>query len=170
MLLMTYGVKAHKFKINKVFYRVIMIKGYSIKPLSQEEKLSFPSEIKLKLESPFVDARGWIQPLVDVSMESCVLIHSKKGSQRANHFHQTDWHYCYVLSGEIEYYSREVGSDSPPQITKISKGEMFFTGPMEEHTMLFLEDTEFLTFGRNSRAQEVYEADIVRIPSLVKSS
>jgi len=167
---MTYGVKAHKFKINKVFYRVIMIKGYSIKPLSQEEKLSFPSEIKLKLESPFVDARGSIQPLVDVSMESCVLIHSKKGSQRANHFHRTDWHYCYVLAGEIEYYSREVGSDFPPQITRISKGEMFFTGPMVEHTMVFLEDTDFLTFGRNSRAQEVYEADIVRIPSLVEPS
>ena len=170
MLLMTYGVKAHKFKINKVFYRVIMIKGYSIKPLSQEEKLSFPSEIKLKLESPFVDARGSIQPLVDVSMESCVLSHSKKGSQRANDFHRTDWHYCYVLAGEIEYYSREVGSDSPPQITRISKGEMFFTGPMVEHTMVFLEDTDFLTFGRNSRAQEVYEADIVRIPSLVEPS
>ena len=147
-----------------------MTKDYLIKPLSQDEKLSFPREIKIKLESSFADERGWIQPLVDVSMESCVLIHSKKGSQRANHFHQTDWHYCYVLSGEIEYYSREVGSDSPPQVTKISKGEMFFTGPMEEHTMLFLEDTEFLTFGRNSRAQEVYEADIVRIPSLVKSS
>ena len=147
-----------------------MTKDYLIKPLSQDEKLSFPREIKIKLESSFADDRGWIQPLVDVSMESCVLIHSKKGSQRANHFHQTDWHYCYVLSGEIEYYSRDVGSDSPPQVTKISKGEMFFTGPMEEHTMLFLEDTEFLTFGRNSRAQEVYEADIVRIPSLVKSS
>ena len=147
-----------------------MTKDYLIKPLSQDEKLSFPREIKIKLESSFADDRGWIQPLVDVSMESCVLIHSKKGSQRANHFHQTDWHYCYVLSGEIEYYSREVGSDSPPQVTQISKGEMFFTGPMEEHTMLFLEDTEFLTFGRNSRAQEVYEADIVRIPSLVKSS
>lgn len=147
-----------------------MTKDYLIKPLSQDEKLSLPREIKIKLESSFADDRGWIQPLVDVSMESCVLIHSKKGSQRANHFHQTDWHYCYVLSGEIEYYSREVGSDSPPQVTKISKGEMFFTGPMEEHTMLFLEDTEFLTFGRNSRAQEVYEADIVRVPSLVKSS
>ena len=147
-----------------------MTKDYLIKPLSQDEKLSFPREIKIKLESSFADERGWIQPLVDVSMESCVLIHSKKGSQRANHFHQTDWHYCYVLSGEIEYYSREAGSDSPPQVTKIIKGEMFFTGPMEEHTMLFLEDTEFLTFGRNSRAQEVYEADIVRIPSLVKSS
>lgn len=147
-----------------------MTKRYVIKPLTEEEKLSFPSEIKIKLESPFVDARGLIQPLVDVSMESCVLIHSKKGTERANHYHQTDWHYCYVLSGEIEYYSRQVGSDSPPKITKISKGDMFFTGPMEEHTMLFLEDTEFLTFGRNSRSQEVYEADIIRIPSLVEPS
>ena len=41
--------------------------------------------------------------------------------------------------------------------------------PLVDHAMHFTEDTVFLTFGRNSRAQEVYEADVVRIESLLPS-
>ena len=40
---------------------------------------------------------------------------------------------------------------------------MVFTPPMVDHAMVFPEDTEFLTLGRNSRRQEVYEADVERI-------
>jgi len=99
-------------------------------------------------------------------MESCVLIKSVKGTVRANHYHQTDWHFCYVLSGSIEYYHRPHGSEVAPQKVTIKTGQMFFTPPMVDHAMVFPEDTEFLTFGRNSRAQEVYEADVVRIPPI----
>lgn len=37
---------------------------------------------------------------------------------------------------------------------------------MVDHAMVFTQDTSFLTYGRNSRAQEVYEADVVRIPPI----
>ena len=47
--------------------------------------------------SSFDDERGSIQPLVDMDMKSSVLISSNTGSVRANHYHKTDWHYCYVL-------------------------------------------------------------------------
>ena len=41
-------------------------------------------------------------------------------------------------------------------------GARFFrTDPA--HAMVFVEDTTFLTLGRNSRRQEVYEADVRRI-------
>jgi quercetin dioxygenase-like cupin family protein len=137
-----------------------------IKPVTEEEKKSWPKEVIVQLEKPFVDARGAIQPLVDVTMESCVLIESKKGTVRANHYHQTDWHYCYVLSGAIDYYHRPTGSTEAPEKVRIEKGQMFFTPPDADHAMVFVEDTAFLTFGRNSRAQEVYEADVVRIPPI----
>ena len=117
----------------------------------------------MPLESPFADERGQIQPLVDATMESCVLITSKKGTVRANHFHRTDWHYCYVLSGSIEYYHRPHGSAEPPEKVMIKAGQLFFTPPMVEHAMVFPEDTVFLTLGRNSRRQEVYEADVRRV-------
>jgi quercetin dioxygenase-like cupin family protein len=137
-----------------------------IRPVTDEERAGWPKSVLVPLEKPFSDARGDIQPLVDVPMESCVLITSKKTAVRANHYHQTDWHYCYVLSGSIEYYHRPTGTNDTPEMVLIKTGEMFFTGPMVDHAMVFPEDTVFLTFGRNSRAQEVYEADVVRIPPI----
>ena len=138
-----------------------------IKPLTDEEKASWPDGVVVPLEEPFADDRGAIQPLVDADMKSCVLISSKKGTVRANHYHKTDWHYCYVLSGSIEYYHRPHGSDGEPEMVLIKSGQLFFTPPMVDHTMVFPEDTTFLTLGRNSRKQEVYEADVERI-ELVK--
>ncbi len=134
-----------------------------IKPLTDEEKASWPDGVVVPLEEPFADDRGAIQPLVDADMKSCVLITSKKGTVRANHYHKTDWHYCYVLSGSIEYYHRPHGSDGEPEMVLIKTGQLFFTPPMVDHTMVFPEDTTFLTLGRNSRKQEVYEADVERI-------
>jgi len=117
----------------------------------------------VELETPFKDERGAIYPIVDEKMESCVIITSKKGTVRANHFHKTDWHYCHVLNGEIEYHWRETGSDEPPHKITITEGQCFFTPPMVDHAMVFTRDTTFLTLGRNPRDQVSYEADVERI-------
>lgn len=138
----------------------------NIKPTTEEEKLGWPSEPIVSLESPFSDARGDIQPLVDIDMQSAVLINSKKGTVRANHYHQTDWHFCYILEGAMDYYHRPHGSDETPEIIRVTKGQMVFTPPMVDHAMKFTEDCIFLTLGRNSRDQETYEADVVRIDPL----
>jgi len=134
-----------------------------IAPVTEEEKETWPASVIVELETAHADDRGGIQPLVDADMKSAVLISSKKGTVRANHYHNTDWHYCYVLKGSIEYYHRPVGSTAEPEKVVIRTGQMFFTPPMVEHAMVFPEDTEFLTFGRNSRRQEVYEADVKRV-------
>ena len=139
------------------------MKKNKIIPVSEEEKLSWPKDIVVNLEEPFVDERGKIQPLVDMDMKSAVLISSKQGSTRANHYHKTDWHFCYVLSGEIEYHYRNHGDKGKGSRKIIKKGELFFTPPMEDHAMVFKQDTVFLTLGRNSRKQEVYEQDVVRV-------
>ena len=134
-----------------------------VKPLTEEEKATWPAHGVVKLEKPFIDARGEIQPLVDMMMESAVMIESKKGSLRANHYHKTDWHYCYVISGAIDYYHRLTGSTSTPETITIKQGEMVFTPPMVDHGMTFPEDTVFLTLSRNPRDQESYEQDVVRV-------
>jgi len=134
-----------------------------IRPLTQAEIKDFPAGVIVKMPEPFVDDRGIIQPLVDENMSSAVLISSKKGSVRANHWHETDWHYCYVIEGKIKYSHRVKDSNESPEITIVNKGELFFTPPLVEHAMEFEEDTVFLTLGRNSRIQEVYEADVKRI-------
>ena len=114
------------------------------------------------LEKPFVDARGSIQPLVETPMKSAMVIFSKKGAVRANHFHKTDWHYCYVLSGSAEHFQRPAGSSQKPEKFVARAGQMVFTPPMTEHADRFLEDTVLLVLSRNSRDQNAYEEDVVR--------
>lgn len=117
----------------------------------------------IELEAPHKDERGMILPLADENMKSAVLISSKKGTVRANHVHHTDWHYCYVLKGTIEYHYRLEGDKSKPKMCVIKAGQMFFTPPKLEHAMVFVEDTEFLCLGRNPRDQATYESDITRV-------
>lgn len=151
-------------------YILIKLKGLLMTKLlntTEQERSSWPDTVIVELPAPFEDDRGSIQPLVDVKMESCVMITSRSGTERANHYHQTDWHYCYVISGRIEYWHRPHGSDQIPEMVEVGAGQMFFTPPMVDHTMFFVEDTTFLTWGRNSREQRIYEADIRRIPSLI---
>ena len=134
-----------------------------IDPLTKEEMKDWPAHGVVKLEKPFVDARGAIQPLVDTVMKSAVMIESKAGSIRANHYHKTDWHYCYVISGQMEYLHRPTGSNQEPEILVVNEGEMVFTPPMVDHGMRFSFDTVFLTLSRNPRDQVSYESDVVRV-------
>ena len=134
-----------------------------INPLTKEEMESWPSEPLVNLAKPFVDDRGSIQPLVDLMMRSAVMIHSKAGSLRANHYHKTDWHYCYVIYGKIEYFYKNVASDKKTELLIAEKGSMIFTPPLVEHCMKFPEETLFLTLSRNPRDQKTYEEDVVRV-------
>ena len=136
--------------------------SFKISPLTEEEMKDWPKHPLVNLEKPFVDLRGSIQPLVDSIMKSAVMIHSKAGSLRANHYHKTDWHYCYVISGKIKYYYKELNSDKAPDLLIVEKGNMVFTPPLVEHCMKFPEDTLFLTLSRNPRDQETYELDVIR--------
>ena len=142
---------------------IFMINPNVIDPLTAEEKTRWPDEPLVTLDKPFVDVRGEIQPLVDELMKSAVLIRSKKGTLRANHYHLTDWHYCYVLTGVIDYFHRPTGTDEKPERITVGSGQMVFTPPMVDHGMTFPEDTTFLTLSRNPRDQKSYEADVVRI-------
>tara|TARA_Y100001968_G_C19347848_1_gene713044 strand:- start:586 stop:1053 length:468 start_codon:yes stop_codon:yes gene_type:complete len=135
----------------------------NIDPVTEKEMELWPSKPLVNLQSPFLDQRGSIQPLVDLMMRSAVMINSKAGSLRANHYHKTDWHYCYVISGKIEYFHRELNSLKKTEMIMVEKGNMVFTPPLVEHCMKFPVDTLFLTLSRNPRDQETYEADVVRV-------
>jgi len=54
----------------------------NIPPLTEEEMTGWPAHGVVKLEEPFVDVRGKIQPLVDEMMRSAVMIESKVGHSR----------------------------------------------------------------------------------------
>ena len=155
----------HVIKIKSInkLWLILMDK---IIPPSDNEKKKWPSSVIINLPEAFCDNRGSIQPLLDIDMKSSILIISNPGSVRANHYHKTDWHYCYVLTGEIKYYYRPHGDKKLAQELIIKENQMFFTPPMVDHAMVFNKKTKFLTWSRNSRLQEVYEADVFRIPPI----
>ena len=115
------------------------------------------------LHRPHKDDRGCNQSLVNFPMKNLSLISSKKGSVRSNHYHLTDWHYMYVLSGSFDYYYRPTNSGEGLQCIRVVSGEMIFTPPMEDHATVFLEDCELLAISRNPRDQETYEKDVRRV-------
>jgi quercetin dioxygenase-like cupin family protein len=120
-------------------------------------------ETLVTLGGALVDVRGSIQPLVERVMRSAMYITSKKGAVRGNHYHKTDWHYCYMVSGAMEYYYRPTGSSKAPELLIVKTGQMVFTPPRVDHAMKFLKDTAWLTLSRNPRTPEAYESDVVRI-------
>ena len=128
-----------------------------------DDSSMWPTEGKVALPPAHSDDRGFIQSLVNFPMKNLSLIASKKGSVRSNHYHLTDWHYMYVLSGSFDYHFRPSGTDQKPSVIRVTAGEMVFTPPMEDHATVFLEDTQLLAMSRNPRDQEAYEADVKRV-------
>jgi oxalate decarboxylase/phosphoglucose isomerase-like protein (cupin superfamily) len=133
------------------------------KNIKLDDETMWPKEGLVELDTPHKDDRGFIQNLVNFPMKNISLISSKKGSVRSNHYHLTDWHYMYVLSGSFDYYYRPSNSDEKIQCIRVKKGEMIFTPPMEDHATVFLEDCDLLAMSRNPRDQESYEEDVRRV-------
>lgn len=108
--------------------------------------------------------RGIIEKLAEGNFQSVLRITSKAGSVRANHYHKRDSHWCYLVSGKIEYFHRPADQeDAPLKKLVISPGELFYSPPMVAHAMRFTEDSEFYVFTTEVRGQEHYEEDTVRV-------
>ena len=113
-----------------------------------------------------VDERGQIEWLCDETVQSVLRIFSKAGTVRSNHYHKTDWHILYVVSGEMNWYERPVGNTTKPIHRKLKPNEHVRVGPMVEHTSKFPVDTILLCFAGNKRDSEAYEQDLVRTQDL----
>ncbi len=117
----------------------------------------------IQLPGAFRDERGAIQTLVDGGIQSVQIITSKANTIRANHYHRTDSHFMYVVSGAMKYFHRVAGSSSAPASVVVHAGEMVFTPPMVEHAVEFLEDSVFVNITGKPRDQGTYEDDLVRV-------
>ena len=119
---------------------------------------------KLELETGFEDHRGKILPIVH-DIANVQMIWSKKGALRANHYHKTDTHTCYLVTGSMDYYWRNHGE------TKIHKeqfvaGDLFKTGPLIDHEMVFTDDSTMVVVSEHQRDAVTYDEDIVKITPL----
>lgn len=130
---------------------------------AQVDAGKFPAQVAVPLDEPFVNDNGEIQNLLLERFTSVAIIHSVPGAIRANHWHKTDWHYSYVVSGMVWYYWRPLGSTAAPQHQKFPAGTMFFTPPNLEHAMFFPVESSFITMAKNIRDTEHHESDVVRV-------
>ncbi|MBI4353627.1 MAG: hypothetical protein HY595_00175 [Candidatus Omnitrophica bacterium] len=120
-------------------------------------------EAIVPLRPPFVDERGAIQNLIDGPFGSALVMTSKKGAVRGNHYHKTDFHYCWLQQGRMIYSHRPVGESGAYQRWVIEPGQLFYTPPRYEHIMEFTEDSIVFAVARNSRTMANYERDTVRL-------
>lgn len=127
-------------------------------------------QITRNIAPEFVDDRGGITKLLDdgkTVIKSMLMMTSKPGAIRANHYHKEDGHYVYMLTGSMEYFEAPL-VDGVPDLTKMEKevvnaGDMVYTPPMVGHAMNFLEDSTSFVFALKSRSQDDYEQDTVRV-------
>ncbi len=108
------------------------------------------------------DARGEILSIVDDKISNVSIITCNEGSLRSNHYHLKDFHYMYVLEGEIDYFYQSLGSKKVNYI-KVKKGENIFTPPNEIHATYFPKKTKLIVSSLHPRDQETYENDTVRV-------
>jgi len=115
----------------------------------------------------FEDERGYITRLVNddnLKLRAVLYITSKAGTQRGNHYHKTDYHYVYCLSGKFRYSEKDMSkANSPTESVILKPGDLVLSTPMVAHSMEFIEDTVFLAFTTEPREQNKYEYDTVRI-------
>lgn len=127
-------------------------------------------QVTKNIKPRIVEERGIINIILDIAGEkepikSVMIITSKAGSTRSNHYHKEDSHYCYIMSGKVKWHEKPVeGGEIESDI--LETGDMVFTPPMMIHAAKFLEDSVMLAFstlGRDQMMNEEYEADTVRV-------
>jgi quercetin dioxygenase-like cupin family protein len=135
----------------------------NIEYTSLVEQEKYPNDPRVPLDHKFEDDRGVIKNLLHTPIYSVAYITSKKGTERANHWHDNDHHYAFILSGKIEYWERDVEGKEKPQSWLFEAGEMIYTRPKVVHVMKFLEDTVFMTFSKIKKDHDHYEEDVKRV-------
>jgi uncharacterized RmlC-like cupin family protein len=99
-----------------------------------------------------LDVQGWVG-----------IVHCNANSRRSSHWHRTDQHYLYVLTGKMDYYWRPVGDDGKPYHVEVNAGQMVFTPPRVEHWTTFPRETVLISVSRLMRNHLRHEADLVRV-------
>lgn len=108
------------------------------------------------------DGRGEIVSIVDETIQNVSIITCNPGSIRSNHYHHRDFHFMYVLEGEIDYFYKDIDTGEVKYL-KVRAGDNIFTPDNEVHTTYFPVRTKLIVSSKYPRDQATYEADTVRV-------
>ena len=88
------------------------------------EKREFTMETVKHINAAFRDGRGEIFNVFEGKIGHVALITSKKGSVRANHYHNRDHQYMYLISGAYESHSCDIENPAKKQILRVKPGDI----------------------------------------------
>ena len=108
------------------------------------------------------DNRGSILSIVDDNIKNVSIIKCNANSIRSNHYHLTDYHYMYVLTGEIDYFYKGI-ENHDVRYLKVKEKQNIFTPPLEIHATYFRVPTTLIVSSLNPRDTQTYEKDTVRV-------
>ncbi len=109
-------------------------------------------------DNEFIDERGKISNHELTEPINLIgLIHSKKGTIRANHYHPQQEQKCLFTNGQIIEIFQDILNPNSPKITQVvNEGQLSIIKPNVAHTMVFTKDTTFLNLVRGERDHENY--------------
>ena len=109
-------------------------------------------------ENEYVDSRGKISNHeLTEPINMIGLIHSKKGTIRANHYHPQQEQKCLFTKGQIIEIFQDILNPNSIKITQVvNEGQLSVIKPNVAHTMVFTKDTTFLNLVRGEREHENY--------------
>ena len=122
-----------------------------------------PKKSKLiQKELRATDNRGEIISIIDAEIFNVSIITCENNSIRSNHYHKKDFHFMYVLEGQIDYFFKDLDTKKISYY-KVVKGDTIFTPPLEIHATYFPIKTTLIVCSKNPRDQLTYEKDTVRV-------
>ena len=116
-----------------------------------------------------LDDRGEILSIVDHLISNVSIITCNPGSIRSNHYHHSDFHFMYVLEGEIDYFFKDINSEEISYL-KVKPGDTIFTPDNEIHATYFPLRTRLIVSSKFPRDQITYEQDTVRFSLITEEN
>lgn len=116
------------------------------------------------------DTRGTITDIFYArAMNHGCIITNQPDAVRGNHYHKLTTQYTLVIDGTLDYYSKPMDSDDPPQMFAAGHGDMIISEPGEIHAMKAGEHgCTFMAFAEGPRGGEDYETDTYRVENIIK--
>jgi len=98
----------------------------------------------VKPNAVVADDRGkLIEVLLNIGYKQMNHVITKKGVTRGNHYHKTTREFFYIIRGKIIVTVTNVKTNNTTRFTA-SPSDCFIIEPYENHTVEFLEDTEWI--------------------------
>ncbi len=155
------GFSLSNRKLLKTGFKFLYALDESIKEMIQKwskQILIKDLEYVTNGDNEYIDKRGKISNHeLTEPINMIGLIHSKKGTIRANHYHPQQEQKCLFTKGQIIEIFQDILNPDSPKITQVvNEGQLSIIKPNVAHTMVFTKDTTFLNLVRGEREHKNY--------------